>query len=108
MEVSDMQDKHREWLIKNFPDQRPHQPLLGIMEEVGELAHAHLKNEQGIRAMDPDLAFAKKMDAVGDIFIYLCSYCSSNSIDLETAVQHAWWEVEQRDWVSFPRNGVDK
>jgi hypothetical protein len=27
---------------RNFPSQVPYQPLLGIMEEVGELAHAQL------------------------------------------------------------------
>jgi NTP pyrophosphatase (non-canonical NTP hydrolase) len=92
----------------NFPRQRDYQPLLGIMEEVGELAHAHLKNEQGIRRMDPDLAYVKKVDAVGDIIIYLCSYCTASGIDLASAVEKTWAEVEKRDWIAYPQNGVDK
>jgi NTP pyrophosphatase (non-canonical NTP hydrolase) len=79
------------------------------MEEVGELSHAHLKHEQGIRGMeDQDLAYVRKRDAVGDIFIYLCSYCTANNISIEDAVYEAWEEVAKRDWVAHPQNGVDK
>jgi NTP pyrophosphatase (non-canonical NTP hydrolase) len=107
MDLADLQDEHREWLRHNFPDQRIHQPLLGIMEEVGELAHAHLKHEQGIRGLsDQDLAFVKKQDAVGDIVIYLASYCTANNIDLDKAVRLAWHEVSNRDWVDDPEKGV--
>ncbi len=78
------------------------------MEEAGELAHAHLKHEQGIRAMDPDLAFIKKRDAVGDMVIYLASYCTANNIDFARAVEETWNEVRHRDWIAFPQNGRDK
>jgi NTP pyrophosphatase (non-canonical NTP hydrolase) len=77
------------------------------MEEVGELAHAHLKHDQGIRGLeDQDLAHTQKVDAVGDIVIYLASYCTANNIDLEAAVKKTWEEVKARDWVTYPDKGV--
>ena len=82
-------------------------PLLGLMEEVGELSHAHLKGLQGIRGMDdPVECKRKKSDAVGDIVIYLASYCNSNDLDLYQCVEDAWREVEQRDWSTAPDTGV--
>jgi NTP pyrophosphatase (non-canonical NTP hydrolase) len=105
--LSDLQEEHKDWLEHNFPGQRQHEPLLGLMEEVGELAHAHLKHEQGIRGLaDQDLAYTKKKDAVGDIVIYLASYCTANHIDLEQAVGLAWHEVKNRDWIEHPEKGV--
>lgn len=107
MQLSDLQEQHRLWVEHNFPGQKQHEPLLGLVEEVGELAHAHLKHEQGIRGLnDQDLAFVKKMDAVGDIVIYLASYCTANAIDLDDAVEAAWDEVQKRDWVANPKKGT--
>jgi hypothetical protein len=46
------QQEQKDWSKRNFPTQNtPYRPLLGVMEEVGELSHAHLKAEQGIREM---------------------------------------------------------
>lgn len=93
------------WVERNFPQQLAYQPLLGLVEEVGELAHAHLKSEQGIRGfagVDPSEA---KVDAVGDIFIYLMSYCNASGIDLEEAIWTTWRRVAARDWVTDPVKG---
>lgn len=49
IDLTEFQNEVKAWTDKNFPDDHPHQPLLGIAEEVGELCHAHLKMEQGIR-----------------------------------------------------------
>ena len=38
-QIADLQEEHRLWVEHNFPDQEQHQPLLGIIEEVGELSH---------------------------------------------------------------------
>jgi len=38
---------------------------MGLVEEVGELAHAHLKNEQGIRGT-PEEHVQAKVDAIGE------------------------------------------
>jgi NTP pyrophosphatase (non-canonical NTP hydrolase) len=98
------QAKHKLWLEHNFPNQTPHQALLGVVEEVGELAHAHLKAEQGIRGERMEHR-KDALDAIGDIIIYLASYCNTNDYDLETALMLAWAEVEQRDWIAYPATG---
>jgi len=98
-QIADLQEEHRLWVEHNFPDQEQHQPLLGIIEEVGELSHAHLKHEQGIRSSkDRVSANVKKMDALGDIFIYMMSYCNTNGFNLEDCITQAWGEVQNRDW----------
>lgn len=103
--IGDLQAAHKEWLYRNFPNQKPHEPLLGLAEEVGELAHAHLKHDQGIRSFDQNRTQLEKEDAVGDIFIYLMSYCNANEINLESAVYHTWSKVRRRDWVNNPHDG---
>lgn len=104
-ELTEFQDDHFQWLSHNFPDQRPHDGLLGLIEEVGELAHAHLKKDQNIRGYDHGQYMIEAKDAVGDIVIYLASYCNTNGINLGQAVQEAWDEVRNRDWVKYPHTG---
>jgi NTP pyrophosphatase (non-canonical NTP hydrolase) len=102
MDLAELQDRHRTWLQHNFPNQQPHDALLGLAEEVGELSHAHLKNQQGIREVDfRQLA----EDAIGDIVIYLASYCNTNGFDLSWCVEKTWRKVSQRDWVADPQKG---
>lgn len=104
--IHDMQVMHKEWLDRNFPNQQPHDGLLGITEEVGELAHAHLKGEQGIRHT-PDEIREMKIDALGDIFIFMLSYCNTNEIDLSLAIDDTWNKiVSRRDWITNPTDGV--
>lgn len=93
-----------EWNRRNFPVKSTYQPLLGLVEEVGELSHAHLKHEQRIRGAVSEHIKAKQ-DAVGDIVIYLVDYCNQNGLDFSYCVATAWNEVRQRDWVKFPKNG---
>ena len=69
------------WATSNFPNRKDYQPLLGIIEELGELCHAHLKAEQGIRTNEDHKE--KKLDACGDIIIYLLDYCNVNNITLD-------------------------
>jgi NTP pyrophosphatase (non-canonical NTP hydrolase) len=95
------------WRKYNFPKSLPYQPLLGAVEEMGELVHAHLKQEQGIRGT-PEEHQAAKSDAVGDVFVYLAHYCAMNNLWLPECVHNAWNEVKNRDWIKFPTNGVDK
>lgn len=97
-----MQLEHREWREKNFPAAEPWEALLGLQEEVGELAHAHLKGKWGIRGMTGEALSAAKMDAVGDIFIYLMSYADTNDLDLQHCIQVTWDRVLKRDWVADP------
>ena len=87
--LAQLQREQARWASDNFGRQHPYQPLLGAMEELGELAHAHLKAEQGIRGTLAEHR-AAKVDAVGDIIIYLSNYCTLNGIDLESAVEQTW------------------
>jgi hypothetical protein len=66
----------------NFGDRPAWQTLLGVVEEVGELSHAHLKAAQGIRGTREQHHVAK-IDAVADIVIFLADYCTAEGIDLE-------------------------
>jgi NTP pyrophosphatase (non-canonical NTP hydrolase) len=104
--ISRLQAEHKEWLEHNFPNQQGHDPLLGIMEEVGELSHAYLKNTQGIRGM-VHIAEARTLmaDALGDIFIYMLSFSNTNGFNLENCINKAWLTVKERDWVHYPVDG---
>lgn len=91
--------------LKDVPQNR-YRTLLGIGEEVGELMHAHLKEEQGIRGYNASRAYAEKCDALGDIFVYMCAYAHFNGIDLERAIHDTWEKVvSKRDWKERPDEG---
>ena len=49
MTFSKFQREQKEWAARNFREHVAWHALLGLMEEVGELSHAHLKTVQGIR-----------------------------------------------------------
>jgi len=101
-----MQNNHLRWVDHNFPGQPSWQPLLGIGEEVGELMHAHLKAEQGIRGVMRVSASALKEDALGDIFIYMMSYANAEGLNLESCILKAWSQVRERDWIAYPETGL--
>ena len=86
-----------QWSRSNFGDQPSYLPLLGVAEETGELCHAHLKGEQGIRHTPTEVR-ALKIDAIGDIIIYLADYCEREGISLAEAVEKTWEVVEKRIW----------
>ncbi len=106
MLLSQLQREHKRWLDHNFPDQTPHQALLGLIEEVGELAHAHLKHEQGIRGLTDEEFRLQAGDAIGDIVIYLASYCNTNDFNMPFEVTRAWNQVKKRDWRKDPENAA--
>lgn len=107
MDLRQFQRDHDGWLRHNFPDVQPWEALAGIVEEVGELSHAHLKGYNGIRGLsEPASVRAAKSDAIGDIFIYMVSYCNTNGLDLEECIERAWREVQARDWQADPQKGV--
>jgi NTP pyrophosphatase (non-canonical NTP hydrolase) len=101
----ELQAEHAVWVAHNFPHAQPHEPLLGLVEEVGELAHAHLKHEQGIRGYDDDRYHQEGEDCIGDIMIYLASYCNKNGFDLQDCLDHTWERVSERDWQADPQKG---
>jgi len=99
-----LQEENKVWADHNFPDSKPYRPLLGAVEEIGELAHAQLKSEQGIRGTQAE-HHAAKIDAVADIIIYLADYCNQAGIDMQSAVQKTWVRVRERDWKKDPQAG---
>lgn len=103
--LNGVQEEVSKWLRRQpFGEQKGWEPLLGIVEEVGELSHAYLKMTQGIRGSKREHE-QKLADAVGDILIYLAGFCEANGIILEEAFFDAWKEVSGRDWAKFPKNG---
>lgn len=91
------------WSKKNFGDQPSYLPLLGAVEELGELAHHHLKEEQGIRTTENHKM--GKLDAVGDIIIYLTDYCEREGLEITEAIIIAMTEVMRRNWVKNKETG---
>lgn len=91
-----MQDEVAEWATRNFPSSPSEYHLLVAVEELGELAHAHVKGRQGIR-MEEDHE-KDKFDAVGDIIIALMAYCSAEGLSLLRAVETTWRKVKKREW----------
>lgn len=94
------------WRQKNFPDADAAQQFLGMVEELGELAHARLKHEQGIRDLGEIDAFKQaEQDAIGDLLIYLFGYCSYRGFQVDHLIEDVAREVMKRDWVKYPGTG---
>lgn len=96
-----IQTEAKQWTIRNFPNAIPSQAILGIVEELGELSHQHLKAEQGIRETSPE----KAKDAIGDMIIYIMHYCNLMGWDLDKIIFDTWDIVKKRDWIKYPKNG---
>ena len=106
MDLADLQMWQAEWAANNFLAGRTDgiDPLLGVVEEVGELCHAILKQRQGIRgSFEEHEANAK--DAVGDIIVYLADLCTRRGWDLNDIVNEVWFQVSNRDWTKNKENG---
>ena len=71
-----LQSEVARWVEKNFPTSPPEHQVLGLIEELGELAHARLKSEQGIRG-DASAHAAAARDAVADNVIFFMHACSN-------------------------------
>lgn len=67
------------WIAHNFPSPSmpdPGESIMGCIEELGELCHAHLKQAQNIRG-DAARHVQDAQDAVGDLTIYLLGVMSA-------------------------------
>ena len=109
--LTNLQRELHRWCDRNFPNNHEDgtEQFLGVVEEVGELSHSILKSRQRIRGYakkDPDEA--EKKDAVGDIAIYLINFCSYQGWDFEEILRETAGKVMGRDWIAYPKNGVDK
>ena len=104
MNLSKLQDEVSEWTAYNFPCQPSYYPLLGAVGELGELAHATLKEKQGIRGTKEEHEAAAK-DAVADVIIYLAHYCDIRDWDMGQVVRETWEKVKNRDWQKDKESG---
>lgn len=104
MDFRGLQVRQGVWQRKNFPAQTWVENLLGVQEELGELAHALLKQMQGIRGT-PEVHEAEARDAVGDILIFLAGLCNTRDWDMQDIVQETWRKVQRRDWQTDPLGG---
>jgi NTP pyrophosphatase (non-canonical NTP hydrolase) len=103
-----LQSESQKWRQHSFPPEHRTASLqaLGVCEEAGELAHAVLKMEQGIRGTR-DEHLMEAADAVGDIVIYLAGLSTSLGLDLERCVKSAWAQVAQRNWKDYKETGIE-
>lgn len=86
--LNQLRDEVYEWSSENFGIDQPYQyPLLGIMEEFGELITSVLKRRQGIDDADKygDLGDEYEMDAIGDMMVYLADFVARfpYTVDIE-------------------------
>lgn len=105
MELAEIQSEIYSWKKRNFPNSGDIHQFLGVVEEVGELAHAVLKLQQGIRGDEHE---AEARDAVGDIMFFLMNFCSENGWSLSEILEETWTEVSKRDWPKYPKDGVSE
>lgn len=103
-DIEKFQQQCRRWARYNFPNAEWTQPFMGIVEEVGELSHALLKQQQGIRGTFEEHE-AEAKDAVGDIVIYLTHLCNLRGWELDTIIEETWNKVQGRDWRKDPVAG---
>ena len=111
LDIAELQGEIRKWREHNFQNATSVQQFLGVVEEVGELAHAMLKEMQGIREgahMNGHRASTEEsqMDAVGDIAIFLINFCTMKGWSFRRILQDTWREVGKRDFKKYPKNGV--
>tara|TARA_Y100000310_G_C20290749_1_gene627104 strand:- start:297 stop:638 length:342 start_codon:yes stop_codon:yes gene_type:complete len=100
--LAQLQKEIAQWREENFPDSGDAETqLIGVVEEVGALAHLILKRKQRIRntsLLSDDKWKEKAEDEVGDIIIYLMNLCTNLDIDIEFAIVATVDTVLKRDW----------
>jgi NTP pyrophosphatase (non-canonical NTP hydrolase) len=101
-----LQTEHNPWARKNFGVQEWMDGFLGLVEEVGELAHSLLKQRQKIRGTHEEHEEQAK-DAVGDIVVFLAGFCTQRGWNFQEIVEGVWSRVKARDWTKNKDNGGD-
>lgn len=107
MDLELLKLQHYAWLDHNFPNQSYNQAFLGMVEEVGELAHVILKHEQLIRGYENrEFAQQKAADCIGDLIIFSDGFCRGYGLSMPQVVSETWADVRRRDWIKYPLNGL--
>lgn len=107
-DLAKLQSELHVWRERNFPNADADQQREGLVEEVGELHKAHLKQKQGIRGYAGEYGDEEQKDAVGDILIYLAGYCSYRGWNMQTILETTAYTVMQRDWIKYPKDGLTR
>lgn len=107
MTFRQLQEEQRAWVKHNFPTRTYNHCFMGVVEEVGELAHSFLKQEQGIRGTKLEHEEVAK-DSVGDIVVFLSDLCEARGWDFQTIIETTWSQVKQRNWKNNSLDGINK
>jgi NTP pyrophosphatase (non-canonical NTP hydrolase) len=106
LNFKELQEQHKVWSAHNFgTDHELWEPIFGIMEELGELAHSILKRKQNIRG-SYEQHTAKAIDAIADVTVFIAATCNVMGIDYQEVVESVWNDVKKRDFKKFPINGL--
>ena len=102
-QLSDTQSRLAIWQNNNFPTRDKSRQLLqvalGVAEESGELCHAVLKRDQGIRGTYSENT-DKMRDAIGDIAIFCMQICSAEGWEFEQVILDTSEQVMKRKWIA--------
>ena len=104
--LTEVQSEHKDWHKHNFSEVPFWMPVFGMIEELGELAHALLKQVQGVRTNEDHDENIK--DAIGDLLIFTIGLSNSLDLDLRSVLAETWNKVRIRDWKKYPETGVPK
>jgi len=89
VDLNAIQMERTVWVRKNFPNRvfehEVDESIMGCIEELGELAHSHLKAAQHIRGTDEEHA-QNAYDSVGDALVYLLGICTCSDFTLTEAI----------------------
>ena len=98
MDLERMQGEIKAHMESQGVKQTPELMLIGALEELGEVAHALLKYQQGIIVPKPEKFLAEIADGVGDVIIYLSQLCEEMGLSLETSVMETADRVLNRTY----------
>ena len=103
VDMSCLQVSLYRWQVRNFGSQGQDASFKGMVEELGELSHALLKHEQGIRGFDDPAKFKEAAgDAIADLLVYATQLATGLRLDIGVLLQETALEVMNRDWVANP------
>lgn len=102
LDLEDLQCEVAQWTGRNFPDDNRETVVLGLAEEVGEMARAALKRHQGIRGTAQEWETELRKE-IGDVMIKLVHVAHVWGFSLSEAVLDRWDVVSQRDFVTNPK-----
>lgn len=93
-DITDYQERIEKWRASMFPEGTADQIALIVCEEAGELAHAVLKESQGLITSEKATPMIK--DALGDIFFTIAGVASSRGWNLHEIIDDVVTEVTSR------------